>query len=444
MKFNPHPYQKICINHLISAKSGCLFIDMGMGKTASAIYAFKWLKSQGKVNRMLIVAPKYVAQFTWPDELNKWDDFKALTFSVAVGDEEIRLAAFEANTDIVIINRDQVNWMMKSVSMKSFQVLVLDELSSYKNITSKRTLSIGKIINRFEYRWGLTGTPIPKGYLDLFAQMWVIHPDILGNNYYSYRDKYFYPINKFRWGLKADSDMYIQERIKPYAISLQAKDYLDMPKLIENHIPITMAENSKRIYRAAAQEAYIEISQEGDIEKSIDLQKALTIKLQQISMGFVYDKDKTAYWFDLSLLDRLQELVDTSIGNVLVFYNYKAEKEKILDGFKGSVELQTKKSFEDWNRGEIKLAIAHPQSVGYGMNLQDGGSDIFWLGFNYSSDLVQQANARLYRQGQINNVVVNYLYHKNTIQNKIKNVLQGKLDKHELFMETLKYCKDMI
>lgn len=438
-----HGYQKVCINHLIQVKTGCLFIDMGMGKTASVLYAFRWLKAKGLVKKMLIIAPKYVAQFTWADEINKWDDFKDLSYSIAVGSESKRLAAFEADVDIVIINRDNVNWMMKSVSMKPFQVLVLDELTTFKNFESKRTLSIDKIRHRFEYRWGLTGTPVSNGYLDLFAQLWCINPDILGNNFFRFRNKYFYPKGKFNWAMKTDSETYIQEKIRPWCISLSAKDYLDMPALIENWIPIEMPKGSKNIYRAAAKNEFIQVKTEGDEIMSIDLMKALTIKLQQISQGFVYGEDKNPHWFDTSLFDRLQEILDTSTGNILVFYNYKAEKEILVDKFK-AVELKKDSDFKNWNLGYTKLAIAHPASLGYGMNLQAGGNNIVWFGLNYSLDLVQQANARLYRQGQNSAVVVSYLYNKNTIQNKIKDVLQGKLSTHEIFFEVLKYCKSVV
>jgi SNF2 family DNA or RNA helicase len=256
MKFKElaHDYQKVVVNHLIKKPKCGIFVDMGLGKTASCLYAFSYLKQKGKVTRMLIIAPKFVALHTWKDEIEKWDEFTNLTINIAVGNENKRLESFENESDIVIINRDNVSWMHKNVSMKSFQVLCVDELSSFKNPKAYRTLSLFKIVYNFKYRWGLTGTPVPKGYLDLFGQMLVIEPKLFGFNFWSYRNKYFYEASKYNWSLKAGKKEEIDSKLKEVCISLTAKDYLNMSPCINNHVSVSMDNRTLKIYKKALNE----------------------------------------------------------------------------------------------------------------------------------------------------------------------------------------------
>lgn len=428
-----HGYQKKTINFLLRHHSCGVFLDMGMGKTASVLYAFYWLMKKGKAKRMLIIAPKYVGLYTWGAEIEKWDDLNHLTYNIAIGNENKRYDAFSKESDIVIVNRDNVNWMMKNVSMKSFDVLVLDELSSFKNAGSIRTKSILKVMSRFKYRWGLTGTPCPNTYLDLFGQMSCLHPDILGYNYYAFRSKYFYEAAPYVWQLKGGAKEALEEHIGKYCMSLSASDYLQMPELIENHIDVHMDVSGSRKYKKAIKELKYKVD-----TKTIDCSGNLTIKLQQLAAGFIYDSDKNVSWVHDQIYFRLKEILDTTSGNVLLFYNFIPEKDRVIEEF-GAIELKSNESFNDWNAGNIKLAIAHPNSVGYGMNLQSGGSTIIWIGYNWALDTTQQANARLYRQGQIKNVIINYIYTRNTIHESIRKCLDGKMNKQDLFIESLKY-----
>ena len=438
MKFKElaHDYQKVVVNHLIKYPKCGIFVDMGLGKTASCLYAFSFLKQKGKVERMLIIAPKFVALHTWKDEIKKWQEFTNLTINIAVGNENTRLNAFENKSDIVIINRDNVSWMHKNVSMASFQVLCVDELSSFKNPKANRTLSLFKVIYNFKYRWGLTGTPVPKGYLDLFGQMLVIEPKLFGFNFWSYRNKYFYESSKYSWNLKAGKKEEIDTKLKEVCISLTAKDYLTMPPCINNHISVEMDKKTLTTYKKALNEMVYSLG-----ESNLELHKNLTIKLQQLASGFIYDDNKKPITVHNLLISKLEEIYDCTEGNILLFYNFQAERDLILKTFKAK-ELKKDKDFIDWNNGKIKMAISHPQSLGYGMNLQAGGNNIIWYGYNWDSSSVMQANARLYRQGQKNGVVINYLYVKQTIHEHMNRLINKKLSMHDIMMESVKYLKN--
>jgi SNF2 family DNA or RNA helicase len=434
-----HPYQKLVINHIIKNPFSGVFLDMGMGKTSAILYAFKWLVKKGKAKRMLIIAPKFVALNTWLEEIEKWNQFKSLKINIAVGNENTRLDAFQESSDIVIINRENTLWMVKNVSMKSFQVLCIDELSSFKNPESKRVKALFRIIHRFNYRWGLTGTPAPNGYIDLFSQLYVINPLILGYNYYSFRQTYFYEEKPYKWELKKNAEENIQEKIKPYCLSLKAEDYLSMPSKIENHIKLNLNESGSKAYIKALQDmVYINENRE------LKLDKNLTIKLQQLASGFIYLENGKYEIVHSIMLDALDEIIENSTGNVLLFYNFQAEKDLIKSKFGYAREIKKEIDFKDWNQGNIKLAVCHPVSVGYGMNLQSGGNNIIWYGYNWAADTVQQANARLYRQGQQNGVVINYLYVDGTIHNRIWDVLSGKIDKQDMLIESVKYVEGML
>lgn len=441
MKFKnmAHDYQKLVVNHLVKNPKCGVFLDMGMGKTASCLYAFNYLKTRNKVHRMLIIAPKFVALHTWKDEIEKWEEFTNLSINIAVGNENKRLEAFENPSDIVIINRDNVNWMQKNVSFADFQVLCVDELSSFKNPKATRTLSLFKVIYNFKYRWGLTGTPAPNGYLDVFGQMLVIQPKLFGFNYWSFRNKHFYQATKYKWDLKAGGREEIDTKLKEVCVSLESKDYLTMPPLIENHIPVYMSKDIEKIYKKALYNLIFD--KEGCL---LELDKNLTIKLQQLASGFIYDENKIPIYISGIMLEKLKEIYDSSEGNILLFYNFQYEKDLILNKFEDSQELKTNEDFKDWNEGTIKMAVAHPLSLGYGMNLQSGGNIVIWYGYNWDSASVQQANARLYRQGQKNGVIINYLFTKNTIHEVIRKALVKKLSIHDIIMESTKYIKCMV
>jgi SNF2 family DNA or RNA helicase len=328
--------------------------------------------------------------------------------------------------------------MVKNISVKSFDVLCIDELSSFKSHESKRVAALSKILHRFEYRWGLTGTPVPNGYLDLFSQIYMIDPNIFGDNFWRFRNKYFHEITKFRWGLSDGSKEKIDEKIKDITISMRAQDYLTMPEKIINDIKIQMDEKTSTIYKKALYQIVYDKQ-----TKEIDLSGNLIIKLQQLSNGFIYLDDTRKYDIVHTLMiNRLEELLDTITGNTLLFYSFITDKEIILDKF-NAIHLQHDQDFINWNDGNIKLAIAHPNSLAYGVNLQTGGNNIIWYGLNYSQELYEQANARLYRQGQKIGVLVHNLYVTGTIQDRIKMILEGKIKQSDLLFEAVKYVKEL-
>jgi SNF2 family DNA or RNA helicase len=435
-----HGYQLNLIAKIIKNEHLGVFMDMGMGKTACILYAFKRLKQTGKANRMLIIAPKFVALNTWSDEINKWDDLSDLKINIAVGTENKRRDAFADQSDIVIINRENTTWMVKNISMKSFNVLCIDELSSFKNPISQRFKSISKVLKRFDYRLGLTGTPAPNGYLDLWSQMFIINPDILGHNYFAYRFKFFKEVIPYKWELIENGEEIISGKLKESCVSLLSSDWLDMPSKIENHIKIPMDSKCLKTYRLAVENT-IYISS----DKVVCLDANLTIKLQQLASGFIYSQDSS--YFDTVhtlMIDKLDEIMDCITGNTLLFYNFRAEREIIMSKFDYARELKTSEDFHMWNKGLIRLAICHPNSIGYGLNLQAGGNNIIWYGYNWASDTVKQANARLYRQGQKNCVIMNYIYVENTIHERIRKVLDGKIKKQDLLMESVKYVEQIL
>lgn len=434
-----HQYQKIVIKHLIKTPFSGVFLDMGMGKTASVLYTLKHLKKKGLIKRALILSPLFVASYTWKDEIEKWQDFEDLKISIAVGKDNKRRDAFAEDSDIVIMNYENTVWMVKNISMKNFDVLIVDELSNFKNPDAQRFKALSRIIHRFKYRWGLTGTPSPNTYLDLFSQIYLIDPNILGSNFYAFRSKYFYEKNMYTWDLKKGKEKELLDQLKTNCISLRAEDYLKLPQRIDNHIKLTLNRTEYMTYlKALERQVY-------SSQNEIDLSSNLIIKLQQLASGFIYLGNGEYEIVHTLLIDKVGEIIDCCTGNTLLFFNFQAEKEQIIKKFgAAAVELKNNKDFENWNNGKIKLAVCHPITVGYGMNLQSGGNNIIWYGYNWAADTTQQANARLYRQGQKNGVIINYLYTGNTIHERIRKVLDGKIQKQDLLRESINYVQEKL
>lgn len=448
MDLNLHQYQKNLINILARGQKKALFLDMGMGKTPMTLWYIKWLIGKGRVKKVLVVAPLRVASVTWPQEVEKWDQFSDLKIVSCCGLEKKRLAAFKQDANIYTINRENCVWLVKNIDLTDFDMLVIDELSSFKSVNwtyvtnsqgkkvgfvgSQRFIALSQVRDKFKYHIGLTGTPIPNTYLELWPQLFLLDGGkTLGANFYRFRNQYFKENSYLMtWDLKPGAGEKIMEKVEGIAVSLKAEDYLQMPEKIYNDIEVDL--DLKELSR------YKEMEEKWlDLETEISTENVL-VKLQQMASGFLYNENQEAHITHDKMLLALDEILEFTPGNILVFVNFKAEASQILTRYNFARELKAPQDLIDWSNGKIKLAVTHPASTGHGLNLQSGGSIIVWFGPNWSSELTQQAEARLYRQGQNKTVVIHRIQVKNTIHARVMDVLAGKLTRHDLVMDRVK------
>lgn len=450
-----HDYQKRLLNLMVKKGYQALFLDMGMGKTPLSLAYIKYMMDHGLVKKTLVVAPLRVAQVTWVQEAQKWEQFQNIRVISCCGTEKQRREAFATDADVYCINRENLVWMVKNISMVGFDLLVIDELSSFKAVTrttittsfgkkisqfgSQRFIALAQIRDRFKYAIGLTGTPRPNKWEELWPQVYLLNKNVFGPNFYAFRNKYFTEnIYMQRWDPKPGAVAQITNKLDTIAVSLKAEDYLKMPDKIYNDIWLKMDDKAYKRYCNMADNWY-------DEETNIQAGNAIS-KLMQMASGFLYDVNGDTeceyYKIHSLMLGALEEILEFTDGNILLFYNFKAEKEMILRRFQDKCNtrvLDTQGSLEAWCKGEIKLAITHPASTGHGLNLQTGGSKIVWYGPNYSFELVKQAEGRLFRQGQQSeSVVIHRLLVENTIHERVMEVLDGKITAHELLMDKVK------
>lgn len=436
-----------------------LFLDMGMGKTPTTLVYIKHLLDKGLIRKALVVAPLRVAQSTWPQEVEKWEQFSDLRIVSCCGNEKKRREAFNQDADIYTINRENMVWMVENINLAEFDLLVIDELSSFKSVNrtmvtlptgktigmlgSKRFIALKQAIDRghFKYRIGLTGTPVPNNYLELWPQMYLLDQGrTLGTNFYEFRNKYFFEnVYRCTWNPKKGAVSKINNKLDKIAVSLKAEDYLEMPEKIVNDIWLTMSPAMKKRYEAL-KDTWVD-------EDTHITTGNITQKLTQMASGFLYDgpsngSEYEAHQVHTMLLDALEDILEFSNDNILCFCNFKYEMDLIIKKFGKAytvVKLDNVSKIEQWNKGEIKLAIAHPASIGHGLNLQSGGSTIVWYGLNPSSELYLQANCRLYRQGQTSkSVVIHRLLVRDTIHERIVELLDGKITQQDLLREAVK------
>ena len=405
MEFKPHPYQQYAIEYIEGHPTAALFLECGLGKTAitlSALYSLMF--DSFDVKRCLIVAPLRVARDTWPAEIEKWDHLKGLTFEVAVGDEKTRIAAIKNamsnNTRIVIINRENVPWLIANTPW-IYDMVVLDELSSFKSSKALRFKALRKIRPRIERIVGLTGTPAPNGYMDLWAQFRILDQgERLGKFITHYREEYFTldPFKKF-----ADYE------IKP-----------DSAKQV-----ITMSESEYGRYQELKRKKVLQL---GDEKVTAKNAASLCGKLSQLANGAIYDEDGKILEVHERKLDALEDLIEEANGKpTLVAYWFKHDYERIKKRIPGVREIKTSEDIKDWNDKKIKVGLIHPASAGHGLNLQQGGSYMIWFGLTWSLELYEQTNARLWRQGQKSQtVVIKHIIAKGTVDEMIYEALINK------------------
>lgn len=443
MRYVAHNYQNYAKNFILAHKVSALFLDCGLGKTITTLTAINELMYDSfEISKVLIIAPLRVAQSTWKEEIEKWDHLNLLRYSIAVGDEKERLKALKQTSDIYIINRENVDWLVtKSGIDFNFNMLIIDELSSFKSHTSKRFKSLLKIRPYFERVVGLTGTPSSNGLMDLWAEFRILDlGERLGRYITHYRNEYFLPDKRngaviFSYKPQPNAEERIYRRLADITISMKSTEYLKMPELILNELEINLDEEDQVKYKKFKKEMVMTIQ-----EKEIDAINAASLsnKLIQLANGSIYDADKKFYEIHNKKLDKLEEIIESANGKpVLVAYWFKADKERIEKRFKVR-EIKTADDIKQWNKGMIDLALIHPASAGHGLNLQSGGSTLVWFSLTWSLELYQQTNARLYRQGQKDTVVIHHLITKNTIDEDIMKSLKRKDKTQEALMKAVK------
>lgn len=451
--YKPHDYQREAENFIYENDEAGLFLDMGLGKTVTTLTALS--KLQWDISRVLVIAPKRPAVDTWPEELQKWDHLKDLSFSIAVGSEKERIRAVEAGSYITIINRENVVWLVNRYKKEAwpFDCVVIDELSSFKSSRSQRFRALKRMRPYIKRVIGLTGTPMSNGYMDLWAECFILDGGkALGKTLTGYRDQFFTPGRRngaivYDWNLRAGAAEDIQNRIKPLCVTMKTEDYLELPEMINIEKVWSLSDKSRKLYEKMEKELFLEVA--GSEIDAVNA-AALTGKLLQITSGAVYDADgKTAGIHD-EKLEVLDSLIEEAEGeNVLVFYSFRHELQRLLERYPEAVDIKSPGAIEKWKQGKIKVLLAHPASAGHGLNLQSGGSISIWLSLTTSLELYQQSLKRLHRQGQTRPVRNYVMLSKGTYEETVyRQILQRKekqqsalIDALKLRMKEVKSCR---
>ena len=431
MKYKPHEYQAFATNFILEHPIAAILLDMGLGKSVITLTAIEELMhDRFEVSRVLVIAPLRVATNTWPSEIKKWDHLKDITYSVAVGTEAQRKAALAEKADIYIINRENVQWLIEKSGIPfDFDMVVIDELSSFKSNQAKRFKSLVKMRPRVKRIVGLTGTPSSNGLMDLWAEFRLLDMgERLGRYIGQYRRAYFMPDKRngdiiYSYKPLPGAEEAIYKRIGDITISMRSKDYLKMPKCVINEVPVWMETHQSELYEQLKQEMVISLK---GSEINAANAAALSGKLLQMANGAVYDGMGEPFFIHDGKLNALEDLIEGANGKpVLIAYWYKHDLDRIKARF-GVREIKADRDITDWNAGNIPVAVIHPASAGHGLNLQAGGSTLIWFGLTWSLELYQQTNARLWRQGQTDTVVIHHIITKDTIDEDVMASLRKK------------------
>lgn len=437
MKFIPHSYQKYAIDFIENNPVAALLLDMGLGKTSITLTALNnLLFDYFEVHRILVIAPLRVARTTWSDEIEKWEHLHNLTYAVAVGTEKERVAALREKADITLINRENLQWLVeKSGEPFDYDMVVIDELSSFKNHQAKRFKALMKVRPKVKRIVGLTGTPSSNGLMDLFAEFKILDMGVrLGRFIGQYRNTYFKPdkVNGpivYSYKLLPGAEDAIYERISDITISMKAKDHLKMPELVNTKYMVHLSDKEKKKYEDMKKELVLALP-EGEVTAANAA--SLSNKLSQMANGAVYADNEEVFSVHDRKLDALEDIIESANGKpVLIAYWFKHDLSRIEERLtKKNIlfqKLDSSASMKKWNEGKIPIALIHPASAGHGLNLQSGGSTLIWFGITWSLELYQQTVARLYRQGQTSRTVtVIHIITKGTVDEKIMKALADK------------------
>lgn len=453
--FKPYAYQQECIAKLLTHDSYGLFIDMGLGKTAITLTAVNELiRYRFMAGRCLVIAPLSVARSTWQAEVAKWEHLQGLRLSTVIGSKTARIKALSAPADVYIINRENVPWLVEYLESEtggwSFDMVVIDESTSFKNPKAKRFKALCKVRDKIKRLVLLTGTPTPNGLMDMWAQSYLLDGGKrLHNNFYRFREAYFIPgraVNGVVYDYKIRAGAYeeITHRLSDISLSLKSEDYLELPDITYVDNLIELDTTARKAYAKFERGCVLRYLNDPDSEGTIMANTAadLSGKLLQLAGGAIYQEDSKDYvTVHGNKLKALTELVEPLNENVIIFYNYIHEKARICNAFsdfKGEVRVfKSDKDISDWNEGEVNILIAHPSSMGYGLNLQKGGRRIIWFGLPQSYEQYAQANKRLHRQGQPDKVFVHHLVCKGTRDEDVLSALSRKDDMQKYLLSSL-------
>ncbi len=450
MKFEPHDYQKYAIQFIEEHPIAALFLDMGLGKTAITLMAILSLMyDRFEISKVLVIAPLRVGKNTWPDEIRKWDGLELLSYAVAIGSPAQRRAALRAGADITIINRENVTWLVEESGIPfDYDMIVIDELSSFKNSKAKRFRSLMKVRPKVERIVALTGTPTPAGLMDLWAEIRLLDMgERLGRFIGRYREGYFRPAGMnpytgvvFSYEPLPGAEEKIYDKISDIAVSMKAKDYLKMPECISVDHMVEMDRKEQKLYDSMRKDLIVDIGGE-----SIDAANAAVLsgKLLQMANGAMYSgEDEILEIHDKKLL-MLEDLIEQANGqSVMVAYWFRHDKKRIMEHLTGlgyePRELKTSEDISDWNDGKIQIAVISPASAGHGLNLQKGGHILIWFSQVWNLEYVQQTNARLWRQGQTEVVTIHRILCKGTVDEAVLKAIDEKDATQERLISAVK------
>lgn len=448
MIYEPYPYQQYCAARIVADAAVGLFLDMGLGKTVITLDAINTLRyDRWAVQRVLIIAPKKVAEGTWTKEAQKWEHLRHLRISAVLGSQQKRLRALATPADIYVINRDNVAWLVDYFKNAwPFDMVVLDESSSFKNSQSKRFKALKLVRSRINRLVELTGTPASNGLVDLWAQIYLLDGGArLGRTLGQYRERFFDPDKRsrtqiFSYTPKDGSMEYIQQAIGDICVSMKAEDYLNLPDRMFDDVPVVLDDKARKAYRQLERDLLLELD-EGQITAASA--GVLTGKLLQLCNGAVYDSEKRPLAIHNCKVEAFLEVLEQLNGqHCLVFYNFQHDRDRLLAALEPlglRVRVYQNAADEDaWNAGEIDVLLAHPASCAYGLNLQNGGHHIVWFGLTWSLEQYEQANKRLHRQGQRHPVIVHHLVVQGGMDEDVIDSLRAKGDTQEALMAALK------
>ena len=463
MKYEPMRHQQLGYDWLMSHEHAGLFMDMGLGKTVTTLTVLETrLHDEFTVRKALVIAPKNVAETVWAQETQKWDHLTGIRCQIVTGSAEKRRRALRAQADLYIINRENVLWLMEELGGKlPYEMVILDELSSFKSTAAKRWKALKKAIQSVRYVVGLTGTPAGNGYLDLYPEIYLLDGgERLGRTLGQYRDRYFtagahkgHIVYEYRLRLGAKDA--IDRKLKDLCLSMSAADWSKVPPVILNEVTVNLSTAEQKEYDRLKREKVIPLlvsatgaerldprdpAQLAQMTNAIRGDTAATVsgKLLQMSNGAVYDDNRNVIHIHDRKLDALEEIIEANPGqNILLFYSYKHDLERIQKRFP-QAEVFSPMQVAPWNAGKIPLLCCHPASAGHGVNLQKGGHIAVWFGLTFSEELYQQANARLHRTGQEESVIIHHIVAKGTMDERVMQALKQKDEVQRALLDALK------
>lgn len=451
MEFKPHAYQAYCIQKILGIPKIGLFLDMGLGKTVTTLTAVKELKyNRFEVRKVLVIAPKKVAEGTWTREKDKWTHTKMLRVSQVLGSQTKRIRALNTPADIYITNRENVVWLVDYYRNSwPFDMVVVDESSSFKSHRAKRFKALASVGPHIKRMVELTGTPSPNGLEDLWAQIFLLdNGERLGRRYTQFRERYFQPDKRgadgmvYSYEAKPGTEETILGQISDICISMKAEDYLQLPEIVIHEVPVVLDDKARRAYAELERRMVLELP--GDAEEiSVASAAALSNKLLQLGNGAIYDEEGNYHEVHKCKIEAFMELIESLQGKpALVFYNFRHDKDRIWKALEGTKlrirELKTTQDEDDWNAGRIDVLLTHPASSAYGLNLQQGGNHVIWFGLTWGYELYTQANKRLHRQGQKERVIIHHLVCMDTRDEDVMQALEKKDDVQNWVMKSLK------